>query len=483
MRRRWRVPPILISILSLTACGDTATEPTPGAPGIRVIGGAVLDDTVLGEHPLSVLAMDTTGFPAAGRVIRFEPSPLALAIAAADSQTFRGSLVITTDNRGRAAVRVRLGTRAGPVALVLSLPELGFVDTVRYTVRPGAAAGVTVAPADTAIYAASQYVLRAHALDQFGNARADSVRFSVASGPATVDAASGLVSASAIGRAAMVAQSGAHRDTAFVSVVPQAWVVAQAFDPGNGGATGLFLMQLDGSGRTPFTPSLATSGAPQAFSWTPDGQRIAFARGHYLTLLAPGGVETPLLEMGGDLLTAVRYSRDGQWIYFAETGQGTEPQGQGLWRVHADGTGLEHIGQVGLDFGPAPSHDGASVAYLSYRTPCGIAPCIRILDLATNSDRMFGSQDYLVQGAAVSWSPTEDLIAYQSGAHLMLSRSDGSGSRTLGDLIAGVDWIDWSPDGRWLLVAEVGVTLYNVQTGLRLPIAQMLAYDATAWRP
>ena len=491
MRGGWCALPVLISILGMTACGDSATQPALRTPGIHVAEGAVLDDTVLSVHELTVVATDTSLAPASGRLLRlavemvpsnfFQGSEYPLGVAVGDSDLVRSSAIARTDDRGRVTLHVHLLYHAGPAALVLSAPELGYVDTAWYTIRPGAAAGVTLAPADTAVYAARQVALRAHTVDQFHNARPDSITFTVASGPVTVDAATALLTTGAIGRAAVVAQSGAYRDTAYVSVVPQAWVAAQAFNPGNGGATGLFLMQLDGSGRTPFRPGLATGGAPTAFGWSPDGQWLAFARGHYLTLLAPGGMETPLVEMSGDLLSAVRYSRDGTWIYFAQGGMAAQPQG--LWRVHTDGSGLEHIGQVGLDYGPAPSHDGQSVAYVSYRTPCGIAPCIRVLDLATNTDRMFGSQDYLVQGAAVSWSPTEDLIAYQSGSHLMLARSDGTGSRVLGDLLAGVDWIDWSPDGQWLVVAEVGVTLYNVQTGLRLPIAQMLAYDATAWRP
>ena len=63
-------------------------------------------------------------------------------------------------------------------------------------------------------------------------------------------------------------------------------------------------------------------------------------------------------------------------------------------------------------------------------------------------------------------------------------RSDGSGDRTLADDIHAVTWMDWSPDGRWLVVAGSGpVLLIDVHTGMRLPIPQLDAFGPTAWRP
>src|SRR5439155_2011685 len=86
-------------------------------------------------------------------------------------------------------------------------------------------------------------------------------------------------------------------------------------------------------------------------------------------------------------------------------------------------TGLEHIGRDGSDYFVSPSHDGQSVAYVSARTPCFNVPCIRVLDLATNQDRTYGTQDFLVQGAMAAWSPVEGLIAYSNGSSLNLVRS------------------------------------------------------------
>ena len=87
--------------------------------------------------------------------------------------------------------------------------------------------------------------------------------------------------------------------------------MALPFDPGNGGPQGLFLMQLDGAGRDSLAPGLINNFTTQGFGWSPDGRQLALARGRAITLLTPGGVEQPLVQMTGDLNTATRFSRDG----------------------------------------------------------------------------------------------------------------------------------------------------------------------------
>ncbi len=494
--RRYEWQPAFVGVslaVMMIACRDGPIESPPHDTGIHLAVGTTLVDTVLATRPLAILVVDSSGRPAPGLVVRFEgrprPNPdfpgffeYPLLVAAPDSQQFRIFATATTDGQGGASVQTQFGAKAGAADLLVRVPELGFVETVGFTINAGAAAGVSAAPGDTAIYADHGYTLRARAIDRFGNPRDDPVTYKVASGPVSVGRTTGALTASAIGRAGVVAQSQAHSDTAYVSVVPQAWLATQQFDPGNGGPIGLFLMQLDGSGRQRLAPGLDNSFIPQGFAWSPDGQQLALVRGTFVNLLTPGGVEHPLVEMSDAVSIATRFSRDGRWVYFA-LAYGSSTQPQGLYRVGIDGTGLEHLGQAGTDYFPAPSHDGQSVAYVSYRSPCGVDTCIRVLDLTTNQDRTYGTQDFLARGRHVAWSPTEDLIAYESGSSLMLVRSDGTGSRVLASGLSYVKWMDWSPDGRWLLVAQDGVMLFDVQTGLRLPLGQFLSYGATAWRP
>jgi hypothetical protein len=476
-------------LLPLAACGET-TAPFTRVPGIHVAPGTILADTVLATPTLTVLMVDSSGSPARGQTIRFEiqqvvdprygfrQHPLYLTLI--DSTA--AIITAVTNLDGEATVQAHLMVPTDSGLIVMAAPGLGYLDTLVWQIRPGGLGGVVPTPRDTAVYANKQFMLTAHTIDRSGFTRHDPVSFSVLAGPALIDASSGMVSTTGIGRVLILERAGAFSDTAFLSVVPQAWIATQQFDPGNGGPVGIFLTQLDGSGRQRLTSGLDNSFIPHGFGWSPDGLTLALGRGRSIMLLTPGGAETPLIEMVSAVLPGTRYARDGQWIYFAGHG-GLLGDPEGLYRVSVNGVTVQHLGTAGTDYAPSPSHDGAAVAYLSYRSPCGVDECIRVLDLATNTDRRFGNQDYLAKGSSVAWSPTQDLIAWESGRQLMLSRSDGTQARLLANLETYIKWMDWSPDGRWLVVAEIGVWLYDTQTGLRLPLAPFTSYGATVWRP
>jgi Tol biopolymer transport system component len=290
-----------------------------------------------------------------------------------------------------------------------------------------------------------------------------------------VDRTSGAVTATALGRAAIVVRSGGRSTEAHLSVAPRAWVATQQHESGNGGPLGVFLMELDGSGRQPLAEGLGSAwGLQHGFGWSPDGSDLVIARGDSVDLVSPGSEERRLIMAGGPVSLGARFSRDGEWIYFGREGR--------LHRVRRDGSGMELL----LDdqgFLPSPSHDGRSVVYSSSsRTP---GESIRVLDIATGADRTYGDRDYLVRGTNAAWSPTEDLIAYASNAVVGVIRSDGTGEQILARDAGHVGWLEWSPDGRWLLVSEgtAPVLLFEVQTGLRMPLATLASYGATAWRP
>jgi hypothetical protein len=496
-RRGANVAPAIL-FAALASCGGGVADPGPGGgtPGLRIVSGAPVTDTISSAvaQPLAVEVMDATGRPAAGRFVVFEvvPNPPppsvivyeALTVAREGDTQLRSQILDTTDSRGRAAVRVRLGTAAGAGAVRINVPELGFVDTARYTTLTGALFRVDASPADSAAYAGQGYVVRALATDRAGNLRPnDPITFSVASGPVTIDATTGAMTATAIGRASIVASSGTKSSSVSVSVVPRGWVAAQQHFRENGGPIGVFLMQLDGSGRTPLAGPIANVYASdQGFGWSPDGSELAIARGDSVDLVTPGAPERLLVRAGGPVVLGARFSRDGGWIYFARTREG-------LSRVRRDGTGLQPIGrgngEFGQDYRPSPSPDGRSVAYASSRTPCGVDACIRVLDLATDADRSYGGRGYLVRGTNAAWSPTDDLIGYASPTEVGVIRSDGTGQRVFATDVRLVGWIEWSPDGKWLIVSPATgpVLLFDVQSGARLPVSSLGNYGATAWRP
>ena len=479
-------------------CGDGPAEPSGQLPDVQIVSGAGRTDTigVVLPEPLRVRVIDASGRPAAGRVVHFQvlptvrddstlPMMLAPVIGHEGSDRLRQTVIDTTDARGAATVRVQMGSGAGTAAVAVAVPELGYADTARYTVAPGAAVQVVAAPADSAAYVGRGYTLRGHAADRAGNPRRnDPVEFTLADGPATVDRTSGALTGTAFGRATVRVQSGGLSTTASLSVVPRAWVAAQQHYPGNGGPIGIYLLELDGSGRVPLAAGLDNAFVSgQGFGWSPDGSDLAIARGYAVNLVAPGSAERPLVALPGPVLLGARFSRDGAWIYFARAGAG-------LFRARRDGSALERLGRGGTEWGedyrPSPSHDGQAVAYGSYRSPCGVEDCIRVLDVATGADRTYGGRDFLVRGKLAAWSPTEDLIAYASNSTgVALIRSDGTGARPLAPDVRNVGWMDWSVDGRWLLVSPgVGpVLLFDVASGLRLPLPTLGTYGATAWRP
>jgi hypothetical protein len=430
------------------------------------------------REPLVVVVRDDAKKPVAGQAVSFISASAGPAFVAREGDSvFVGRLVDTTDAHGRVAVRVRLGWVAGDASVIVRVSSLGFADTAHFTVMPGAAARMALAPRDTAVHVGTQYTVHATVEDRVGNARpGDATTFSLALGPATVDRTGGVVTTD-FGRAGIGVRSGGVVDTAWVSVVPHAWVAAQQHTPGNGGPIGIFLMQLDGSGRTPLARGIDNAWVSgQGFGWSPDGRALAIARGDSVDLVSPGSLEQRVVGGGGAVLLGARFSRDGQWIYFARAGKG-------IFRVHPDGTGEEHLGYGGTEWGedyrPAPSPDGRAVAYGSYRSPCGVTDCIRVLDIAT------GAEHVVVSGTNVAWSPTGDVLAYASGAEVGLVRADGTGKRVLATTAGHVGWMDWSPDGRWLLVSPGAgpVLLFDTTNGTRMPLATLATYGATAWRP
>jgi hypothetical protein len=64
---------------------------------------------------------------------------------------FIDSVTRTTDNRGRFSITPRFGRLAGAAGLILSAPTLSILDTLDFTVRPGAAIRLAIVPHDTAV--------------------------------------------------------------------------------------------------------------------------------------------------------------------------------------------------------------------------------------------------------------------------------------------------------------------------------------------
>ncbi|HKG93104.1 MAG TPA: hypothetical protein VKA84_14465 [Gemmatimonadaceae bacterium] len=496
---------LVLALPALAACGSDGGTPTgsddgSGSPGIRLVAGAGVTDSVLFQ-PIQALVVEVrgeAGAPRSGVVVRFDAVPPAdelrraehsVLVCPLDAQACgmysSGSFATdTTDALGRAKVLVRLGTVAGPAAVGLFVPELALRDTARFTVTPGSAARVRVSVKDSVAYVGKSWSVSAAVVDRYGNARSDAIAYS-ANGAVTADAAGRLTTAQ-VGRGFVVARAGALADTAWASVVPTGTFAALGSSPTEG--PGLFVANLDGSGVRRLV-SVTNANDGSAPSWSPNGDRIAYHDGPYgraalFAVTVSTGTVDVLPVTGPTTGMWPKYTRDGAWIYFHGTGSGY--YAYHVWRVRPDGTGAESVTPAvessGIEWRPSPSPDGARVAYVFGDAS---SPRIRVRTLATGAVSAIDAP-----GQSPRWSPAGDLIAfvgldsYSGMGALKVMAPDGSGLRVLTPARFYAPGFDWSPDGRWILArSNQSIDLIEVATGAVLPLPFARGFSQPAWRP
>ncbi len=186
-----------------------------------------------------------------------------------------------------------------------------------------------------------------------------------------------------------------------------------------------------------------------AFSWAPDGQRLA------LTEAAEGGairifdldrgepVDTP--EIQG---RAPEWSPDGNEIAFIRpAGSSSEA---GLYLMESDGDDQRLLlEQAGLDGNPRWSPDGQRLALSAPRAE---EPDERRLLIVDRDD---GRATELAAGLAAAWSPDGRWLAYagptatgtSTDLDIFVVAADGGEPSTLGGGVTLDGWPSWSPAG------------------------------------
>jgi hypothetical protein len=502
-----RVLALLAAGCILSACGgDGSTGPdpepkpepeAPARPGIKVVAGGSAGDTT-GAIPVQALVVEVRGADgkvAPGVTVHFRalevPPPAACPVVESicfdrpgmlmsrlTSDAFLYADSIAANSEGRASVRTRFGDFAGESRIVVSVPALGFQDTVRFTVRPGSAHRAVVAPRQAMAYLGTTFSRRGIVVDRHGNERPEASTLSSGGG---LRVEGTRVTAERYGGHQLRAEyPGIPGDSVYVGVVPRGTI---AFVKRYWYSDSILVAGLDGSNLR----GVWGGGAGQqvvGFDWKPDGSGFVASIGQWdrigrLYSIDLDGSSRPLFAdtaRGSEVFP--NFSADGRWLFFA----GTDGR---MWRARPDGSGVEQVGPARF-FSPrgvAPSPDGSRVAFAArseYRS--------WIYDLRS------GRETDLAMGAdAVRWSPGGDLLAvhtYHLGPGVVdPGRADIS--------VGAVRWfsgayntpvnnsqIDWSSDGKWILFQEpYYLGLMQMETGLPVFLLDTREYTQVALKP
>jgi hypothetical protein len=435
----WRIAVASAFALACLACSDPENGPS-GEPGIHVVAGANQSDTVLTTFVQAlVIDVTTPQGPIEGVIVRFDATladdvPTLRVAPLAGQSVFSPSTTIATDTRGRASVRIQLGIVAGPAAVQISVPELGYSATATYTVEPGLAFALVVEPQDTVVEVGASFTSRSRVIDRHGNGLNEPVSLIQPSPNLTVSGS--RITASGPGRGSVNVRAGSLADVLRVFVGPESGI--SGLTP-----TAVLIFEADGTIST--NNPLSRAGGPFTADWSPNGQMLVaddFGGGP-LRLILPNGQATSLGTPADDWPIYPEFSPDGQWIYYSRSDQGWH-----IRRMRPDGSEDQAVPSIaGNHAAPTLSPDGTRMAVVN------LAPDrIEIFD--------FGSRTLTEIAAAAhtpAWSPDGSRIAFvnSSTRAIEVINPDGSGRRVVSPTghRFGLG-LDWTQDGLFILAFD-----------------------------
>lgn len=444
---------LLVSALTNACAGGDATRASADRAPIQVIAGADQADTIDAVLPqaLVVEIHDSTGKILPGLTVRFYGGIEGTLFSHLNSQSFDTFVLEDADAQGRAKVLVKLGAVAGITKIRVDVPQLRVSDTITFSVKPGAPARFSISPRDTSIKPGTSYTLKAQTTDRYLNPIASAVPTLSATGVAVTPA--GLVTGgNTMARARIAVSYQGLSDSASVSVVQRLPMVAFM--------VGVTLVNTDGSGQTSLATTTDLSLGPSSVAATPN---VVYYQGNpgynaKIWVVQPKG--TPRLLLPGETRPESwpRLSPDGTWVYFVR-------DLTSLWRARLDGTGLDSLTsftRTRIYFAPTISPDGGSVAIED-------GTGLQILDLTTRTKRTLS-----VTCPAPQYSPDGAYFACMNADGLSIVRTDGTGRRIVAPFgEPDRSGVDWTPDGKWLLVSTSPAMLFEVSTGAVLTLTAL----------
>jgi hypothetical protein len=493
---RWRSGCIVLLTAFVLACKDAAA---PEESGLRILQPLNADTALSPVVQTLVLQVIRRGSPAPGSIVHlqtFTSETKARVVFHARDRAVT-ELQDTTDQNGQLSVRVMIaGQSAGEVLIYARVPSLNTVDTISVAVLPGNPVAVYPNIAAFHLQIDSAMTLQAETIDRNSNRRPAQLICAPRSDVVLVEPTC-VVRGVAPGTATLTARTPEGLPYApTIRVVPHGTFAV-------GMVSAIKIHDLDGTDVHMFP---VASFNAYDLEWAPDGNRIFFTNGSEprpglrILDLVSGSVSDLLgLSAPGIAQLAPQVTKDGAWIYFVARTAAT-PLTSEIWRVRSDGSAPQRVGPPAVtgrfDDRPSPSPDGTRAAY-STGTSAG-ERSIRILVLAT------GGEQTLERGEYPRWSPSGDQIAFVNGPQVRIRGLATSVSRLVATLTAPKA-LDWSPDGRYLVISESytpaglgqrttgGVYLVDVQTNTvvilpHTPYAPGSTSDpgvalSAAWRP
>jgi WD40 repeat protein len=187
-------------------------------------------------------------------------------------------------------------------------------------------------------------------------------------------------------------------------------------------------------------------------TWSPDGRKVAFTRSQanletdLFVINADGSGEQQLTTLSG-FLSQPRWSPDGRTILFVHADAGVAH----LWKVGADGTGVQRLPTVATAENASWSPDGTRIAFDDNRNVWVMnadgSGATRITDACPAGSAC----DYTEWMMFPTWSPDGTQIAYGSAREIVIAHPDGTAALHVPIKAVVAGSARWSPDGSQLL--------------------------------